>query len=116
MAIRAHAEPHEIRGPGEVLEPRICGIASEPIVFCRVADDRDYSCAGREEGFSDRSDVRKITVDRYNTVVGGDNRHLLPWELLSNKLGEDLRTRASARHRDQRRPACIDRALDDECD
>ena len=69
MPVRAHAEPHQIGRPRQVLEPRIGRIAGE-LVVGDLGRDRDHPRAGRQEGARDLADVGEVAVHRHQPVVG----------------------------------------------
>ena len=115
VPVRAYAQPDEIGRPGQILQARIGRIPGEPIVR-NVGGDRDHARPRRQEGLRDTTDVAALVVHRNEPLVGGDDRDLLPGQLLGGQRLVDRPGRASARKRDQRRSARVESAFDDEGD
>ena len=115
MPVLAHAEPHEIRRPRQVLQPCVGRIARQPVVG-DIGGDRDHARSHRQESFRQRADVAELVVHRDQPVVGGDDGHPLPRQLLRGELGENRRAGPSPGNRDQRSVARLDRAFNDKAD
>ncbi len=84
VTVFAHAQPDKVGRPGQILQARIRRIAGK-LVVRNFGSDRDDARAVGKKSLRNRANVAPLIVHWNEPLVRGDDRQLLPRQLLGRE-------------------------------